>query len=101
MPRTNADDKDIEKFEVKYGDMLFCRSSLVAEGIGKASIIPEDVQENIFQSSLQEILKRIKPFILRRLRGETLKKLTENVNNVKTMNLKCFVLMNILDVKKY
>ena len=47
LPRTNADDKDIEKFEVKYGDMLFCRSSLVAKGIGKASIIPEDVQENV------------------------------------------------------
>ena len=47
LPRTNAGDKDIEKYEVKYGDMLFCRSSLVAEGIGKASIIPEDVQEKI------------------------------------------------------
>ena len=47
LPRTNADAKDIEKFEVKYGDMLFCRSSLVAEGIGKASIIPEDVQEKV------------------------------------------------------
>ena len=47
LPRTNADYKDIEKFGVKYGDMLFCRSSLVAEGIGKASIIPEDVKENI------------------------------------------------------
>ena len=47
LPRTNAEDKDIEKFQVKYGDMLFCRSSLVAEGIGKASIIPEDVQENV------------------------------------------------------
>ena len=47
LPRTNADEKDIEKFEVKYGDMLFCRSSLVAEGIGKASIIPEDVQGNV------------------------------------------------------
>ena len=47
LPRTNADTKDIEKFEVKYGDMLFCRSSLVAEGIGKASIIPENVQANI------------------------------------------------------
>ena len=40
LPRTNGTDKDIEKFEVKYGDMLFCRSSLVAEGIGKASIAP-------------------------------------------------------------
>lgn len=47
LPRTNADDKDIGKFAVRYGDMLFCRSSLVAEGIGKASIIPEDVQKNV------------------------------------------------------
>ena len=47
LPRTNASDNEIEKFEVKYGDILFCRSSLVAEGIGKASIIPEDVKKNI------------------------------------------------------
>ena len=47
LPRTNADDNEIKKYEVKYGDMLFCRSSLVAEGIGKASIIPENVQKNI------------------------------------------------------
>ena len=47
LPKTNAEDKDIEKFEVRYGDMLFCRSSLVADGIGKASIIPENVQENV------------------------------------------------------
>jgi len=45
LPRTNGTEKDIEKFAVKYGDMLFCRSSLVAEGIGKASIVPEDVPE--------------------------------------------------------
>jgi len=47
LPKTNADDKDIEKFEVRYGDMLFCRSSLVTEGIGKASIVPENVQDNV------------------------------------------------------
>ncbi len=47
LPKTDADDKDIEKFEVRYGDMLFCRSSLVAEGIGKASIVPENVQDNV------------------------------------------------------
>lgn len=47
LPRTNANAKDIEKFEVKYGDMMFCRSSLIAEGIGKASIIPENVQEKV------------------------------------------------------
>jgi type I restriction enzyme S subunit len=43
LPRTNGTATDIQKFEVRYGDMLFCRSSLVAEGIGKASIVPYDV----------------------------------------------------------
>ena len=47
LPRTNANDNDLKKFGVKYGDMLFCRSSLVAEGIGKASIVPEDAPSNI------------------------------------------------------
>ena len=47
IPKTNAGEKDVKKYEVKYGDMLFCRSSLVAEGIGKASIVPEEVKSNI------------------------------------------------------
>ena len=47
LPKTNANQKDIAKFKVQYGDMLFCRSSLVAEGIGKASIIPKDIADNI------------------------------------------------------
>lgn len=47
LPRTNVTQKDISKFKVQYGDMLFCRSSLVAEGIGKASIIPKDIADNI------------------------------------------------------
>lgn len=29
LPRTNGTPSDIQKFEVRYGDMLFCRSSLV------------------------------------------------------------------------
>ena len=47
LPRTNASQKDIAKFKVQYGDMLFCRSSLVADGIGKSSIIPKDIADNI------------------------------------------------------
>ena len=46
LPHTYATDKDIKNFQVKYGDMLFCRSSLVAKGIGKASIVPQDVAPN-------------------------------------------------------
>ena len=46
LPRTNADIKDIEKYSVQYGDMLFCRSSLVAAGIGKASIVPKNTPDN-------------------------------------------------------
>ena len=47
LPKTNASDVDIKKYSVKWGDMLFCRSSLVKEGIGKASIVPRDASPNI------------------------------------------------------
>ena len=47
LPRTNATQADEEKYAVKYGDMLFCRSSLVAEGIGKASIVPKGAPRNM------------------------------------------------------
>ena len=46
LPRAKATDKDIKKYHIKYGDMLFCRSSLVAEGIGKASIVPPNIPKN-------------------------------------------------------
>ena len=47
LPRTNATQAEKEKYRVNYGDMLFCRSSLVAEGIGKASIVPQDTPQNV------------------------------------------------------
>ncbi len=47
LPKTNASEKDILKYSVRYGDMLFCRSSLVEEGIGKASIVPENNEKTI------------------------------------------------------
>lgn len=47
LPRTNATQADEEKYAVKYGDLLFCRSSLVAEGIGKASIVPKGTPRNV------------------------------------------------------
>lgn len=44
LPKTNASLKEIEKYSLSYGDMLFCRSSLVPEGIGKASVVPINVR---------------------------------------------------------
>ena len=46
LPKTKGTETDIKKFAVKYGDLLFCRSSLVAEGIGKASAVPKNVPDN-------------------------------------------------------
>ena len=46
LPKTNLTDDNIKKYKLQYGDVLFCRSSLVAEGIGKASIVPKDVPNN-------------------------------------------------------
>lgn len=47
LPTTNGFETDIAKYGVKYGDMLFCRSSLVAAGIGKASIVPKNTPDNV------------------------------------------------------
>lgn len=47
LPTTNGSESDIAKYGVKYGDMLFCRSSLVAAGIGKASIVPQSTPNNV------------------------------------------------------
>ncbi len=47
LPRTYGTENDKQKYMVKYGDILFCRSSLVEEGIGKASIIPQNTPENV------------------------------------------------------
>ena len=58
-------------FEIKYHKKM-------AQNIKKLNL-QEDVQENIFQTSLQEIRKRIKPFILRRLKSEVLKELPEKI----------------------
>ena len=44
LHRINVDESDISRYEVQYGDLLFCRSSLNVDGIGKASMVPIEVQ---------------------------------------------------------
>ena len=39
--KLDVDDSTLEKYLIDYGDMLFCRSSLVQSGIAKASIVPK------------------------------------------------------------
>jgi restriction endonuclease S subunit len=46
LKRANATSKDKQQYKVKYGDVLFCRSSLTVEGIGRCSIIPENIPED-------------------------------------------------------
>ena len=40
-PKLNVDESTLKKYLIDYGDMLFCRSSLVKSGIAKASIVPK------------------------------------------------------------
>ena len=47
LRRANANEKEFQKYSVKYGDMLFCRSSLVKEGIAKASIVPKTALKDL------------------------------------------------------
>lgn len=49
-------DNDIKKYKVKYGDILFVRSSLNVEGIGKASCIPKWVsKDTIFECHIIKV----------------------------------------------
>jgi type I restriction enzyme S subunit len=43
----NIDEKGISKYKLSYGDALFCRSSLTVEGIGKCSIVPRIIPEEV------------------------------------------------------
>ena len=44
LKRAQVEPKD-KKYELEYGDALFCRSSLTVEGIGKCSIVPKTMDE--------------------------------------------------------
>ena len=44
LKRAQVEPKD-KKYELEYGDALFCRSSLTVEGIGKCSIVPKTMNE--------------------------------------------------------
>ncbi|MBR6458936.1 MAG: restriction endonuclease subunit S, partial [Actinomycetaceae bacterium] len=56
LQRISMSSKDLSRFSLKYGDMLFCRSSLVKEGIGKAAIIvPSEINDCVFECHLIKI----------------------------------------------
>jgi len=44
LRKINVSKNDVKKYEVQYGDLLFCRSSLNVDGIGKASMVPKNVR---------------------------------------------------------
>ncbi|HDK7175468.1 TPA: restriction endonuclease subunit S [Clostridium botulinum] len=47
LKEVDTTDVQLNKYRVKYGDLLFCRSSLNKDGIGKASAVPKDAGKNI------------------------------------------------------
>lgn len=49
LRRINPSEKDFNKYRVEYGDILFCRSSLNVEGIGKASCVPNSEEPLMFE----------------------------------------------------
>ncbi len=52
LKRLDLTSKEVEKFEVRKGDLLFARRSLVAEGAGKCSIVDQDGEKRVFESSI-------------------------------------------------
>lgn len=52
MERVQMSDKELSKFLLKKGDLLFARQSLVAEGAGKCSYVNDLTEETTFESHL-------------------------------------------------
>lgn len=56
LKRVAASRNDNQKYKVAYGDVLFCRSSLTFEGIGRCSIIsPEVFEDTIYECHIIKI----------------------------------------------
>lgn len=52
MKRIELTNSELEKSQLKRGDLLFARRSLVAEGAGKCSIVCEITEPTTFESSI-------------------------------------------------
>lgn len=57
MKRVELNEKELKKYLVQDGDLLFARRSLVLEGSGKCSLIVRPFQDTTFESSI--ILARL------------------------------------------
>jgi len=65
LRRVQVSQKDLGKYEVLEGDLLFTRSSLVAEGVGRANIVPRLNEITMFESHVIRARvdkKKINPF---------------------------------------
>ncbi|MFI3222583.1 MAG: restriction endonuclease subunit S [Methylococcaceae bacterium] len=47
LRRVSIKQDDIYKYKLAYGDVLFCRSSLTVEGIGKCAIVPKSITQDV------------------------------------------------------
>ena len=47
LRKVSIDSGSVAKYRLCYADVLFCRSSLTVEGIGKCSIVPKSISEDI------------------------------------------------------
>ncbi|GER81361.1 MAG: restriction endonuclease subunit S [Anaerolineales bacterium] len=52
LRRVQVSEKELEKYGVFDGDLLFTRSSLVAEGVGQANIVPKLEERTMFESHI-------------------------------------------------
>lgn len=52
MKRVDLNDKELSRFSLQKGDLIFARRSLTAEGAGKCAIVAEVLEPTAFESSI-------------------------------------------------
>ena len=55
LERVNVNEKEKKSFSAQAGDIIFNRSSLVADGIGHTSLIPEFEEDMVFECHLMRV----------------------------------------------
>jgi len=49
LERVNVNDNELKQFGINEGDIFFCRSSLVLDGIGRSNIISNLIEPSVFE----------------------------------------------------
>lgn len=89
LERVNVNQPELKQFGIKEGDIFFCRSSLVSDGIGRSNIISNLLEPAVFECHVMMLRpdkkKVIPKFLVYYMQSEIAKRFLISVSMTLTM----------------